>query len=143
MSVRLATTAAAMMGFAVASLGLAGSARAAETGMTEGAARMALINGGCSNLGSLSKDSTGAWHATCQGTPFPTAMSVGADGKISKGSVHQGMSEGNARSALSNAGCGNISGMRVDTEGVWHAACQGTPFPSNMMVGPDGKAKKG
>jgi hypothetical protein len=114
------------------------SAHAAD--LTEGQARHAFINNGCANVGTLSRDESGMWHAMCQKVPVPAAMAIDKDGKMVAAPAYQGISAGAARSMLLNAGCTNISSLTRDASGAWHAMCQKTPLPAQMMVSADGKA---
>ncbi len=114
------------------------SARAAD--LTEGQARHVFINNGCANVGTLSRDGNGMWHAMCQKTPVPAAMAIDKDGKVVAAPAYQGISAGAARSILADAGCSNISSLTHDASGAWHAMCQKTPLPVEMMVSTDGKA---
>ena len=117
---------------------LGASAHAAD--LTEGQARHVFINSGCANVGTLSRDENGMWHAMCQKTPVPAAMAIDKDGKMVAAPAYHGISAGTARSILADAGCSNISSLSRDANGAWHAMCQKTPLPAGMMVSADGKA---
>jgi hypothetical protein len=116
------------------------SARAAE--LTEGQARNVFVDSGCSNIGALSRDSNGMWRAMCQKTPVPAEMAINSDGKVVPAPANTGVTRGTAHSALVSAGCSNMSALAQDANGAWHATCQGTPFPTQMMVSADGKVGK-
>jgi hypothetical protein len=116
------------------------SARAAD--LTEGQARHVFIDSGCTNVGSLSRDSNGMWRAMCQKTPTPAEMAISSDGKVVPAPAYSGITRGSAHSMLVNAGCSNMSALGQDASGNWHATCQGTPFPTQMMVSADGKVGK-
>jgi hypothetical protein len=110
-------------------------------GVSEAQARHLMIDAGCSNVGTLSRDGNGVWHGVCQKTPLPSRMAVDASGKVmANAPAYGGVSEGQARSALTDASCGNMSSLSQDSNGVWHANCQKAMFPVAMKVGADGKA---
>ena len=71
-----------------------------------------------SNMSALAQDASGNWHATCQGTPFPTQMMVSADGKVGKDTGYAGMSEDHVRSILTDAGCSTISAPSQASDSV-------------------------
>ena len=130
----------AVTAFAVAVGTFAYTASAHAADLTEGQARNVFMNNGCANVGTLSRDENGMWHGMCQKSPVPAAMAIDHDGKMIEAPAYRGISEGAARSILAKAGCSNVSSLTHDASGTWHATCQMTPLPVEMMVSADGKA---
>ena len=137
---RLGFVAATSLAVALGVVAYHPSARAAD--LTEGQARNVFIDSGCTNPGGLSRDSNGMWRATCQKTPVPAEMAINSDGKVVPAPTYNGITRGAAHSMLVKAGCSNVSTLAQDTSGNWHATCQGTPLPTQMMVSADGKVGK-
>ncbi len=134
---RLGFVAATSLAVTLGAVAYHPSARAAD--LTEGQARHAFIDNGCTNVGELSRDENGMWHGMCQKTPVPTEMAIDKNGKMVAAPTSHAISRGAALSILTNAGCTNASSLSRDASGAWHAMCQKTPLPAGMMVSADGK----
>ena len=105
---------------AVATLTLGAAGAASAQGLTESQARSALYNR-CGNVGNLSRDSAGGWHAVCDAG----AMMVDPRGQVAKEdnkAGFSGLSEGQALAAMNNA-CSNVSELSQDSQGNWHGTC--------------------
>ncbi len=92
--------------------------------LSEAHVRAILANAGYSNVSSMSADSKGVWHVMGWKGPTPYAIAVNAQGVTSMDTHSSGeMSEGNARSIMTDAGCSNISSLNRDSQGRWAGSC--------------------
>jgi hypothetical protein len=112
----------------------------AYKGISEGAARAILAKARCANVSSLTHDTSGTWHATCQMTPLPVEMMVSADGKADPENGYGGMSADRARSILSGAGCNTISNLDANATGEWTGTCWKGGAPVQASVSANGRS---
>jgi hypothetical protein len=91
--------------------------------MTEPMARAAVMDWGCSNVSGLSQGVSGSWFGECQKGGQTFSVMVDKNGKVSQGSPSH-ITEGEARAALADAGCSNISKLTRGPNGRWQGSCQ-------------------
>ena len=107
--------------------------------MTEGQARYALTEFGCSNISGLGAGPNGTWHGQCYKAGAPVNVMVDAQGKASNGSPTH-VTEGMARSSLTNFGCSNISTLTMGGDGAWYGQCYKGGAPINVGVNGQGQS---
>jgi hypothetical protein len=106
--------------------------------ITEGHARYALTSFGCSNISQLGNGPGGTWHGQCYKGGAPTNVMVDAKGVASAASGTH-VTEGSARSALTDYGCSNISTLSMTSEGGWVGQCAKGGRTQNVSVDADRK----
>ena len=91
--------------------------------VTEGRARYAMTEFGCSNITTMATGPGGTWHAECTkaGTPRTPVM-VDAQG-VASGTKATHLTEPAARSMLTDYGCNFISGLTMASDGGWYGQC--------------------
>ena len=138
---KILITMAALAGLAVPGLALAqGAAPATATALGEGHARSAMTTYGCANISGLSAGPSGSWHGQCYKGGSPVSVMMDSEGKVVSGTAPTHITEGHARSALTQFGCANISGLYSAPDGAWAGQCYKGGQPVNVMVDNTGKA---
>ncbi len=112
----------------------------APTHLTESHARSAMTAYGCANISGLSAGPSGSWHGQCYKGGSPVSVMMDSEGKVVSGTAPTHITEGHARSALTQFGCANISGLYSAPDGAWAAQCYKGGQPVNVMVDNTGKA---
>ena len=115
------------------------SSGTAPTHMTDGHARSAMTAYGCANISGLSAGPSGSWHGMCYKGGQPVNVMMDSEGKVSSGTAPTHITESHARSALTQYGCANISGLSSAPEGAWAGQCYKGGQPVNVMVDNTGK----
>lgn len=131
----------ALAGTIVPGLAMAQNSGAPPT-MTEPQARSAMTAFGCSNLSTLGQGPGGSWYGQCSKGGQTVNVTTGPDGKVTTGGRPSHMTEGNARYALTQAGCSNISALKASPDGSWHGQCTRGGSTVNMAVNAQGQAAK-
>ena len=106
--------------------------------ITEGHARYALTSFGCSNISQLGSGPNGSWHGQCYKAGAPTNVMVDSKGVASVASPTH-VTEGMARSALTDYGCASISTLSMTSEGSWVGQCAKGGRTQNVSVDPERK----
>ena len=106
--------------------------------LTDGQARYALTNFGCSNISNLGTGPGGTWHGQCYKGGVPTNVMVDAKGVASAAAAPH-VTEGAARSMLTDFGCGNISTLTMGGDGGWYGQCTKGGKTQNVSVDSKGK----
>ena len=91
--------------------------------ITEGRARYAMTEFGCSNISSMGTGPGGTWHAECTkaGTPRTPVM-VDTQGVASAAKASH-LTEPAARSMLIDYGCNSLSTLTMGADGGWYGQC--------------------
>ena len=115
------------------------------SGITEAHARSALTDAGCTQIGTLSADTRGAWHTVCWKGGLPVAMMVDQSGKVSPEpeSASSELSEAGVRGLLTDTGCTQIGNLSRDRRGTWRGTCWKGGVPQDVAVDQSGKVKIG
>ena len=112
--------------------------------MSEGQARSAMTSFGCNGIGPLGVAQDGSWHGQCQKGGTTINVMMDASGQVSQPTGRAPiLTEGQARYALAEFGCSNISGLGAGPNGTWHGQCYKAGAPVNVMVDAQGKASNG
>lgn len=119
--------------------GLASAQNAAQPAMGEGHARAAMLAFGCSNLSSLGQGPEGSWHGQCTKGGQNVDVMMDRQGKVTAGRPGH-MTEGQARAAMMQAGCSNLSSLSMGQDGNWRAQCTKGGRTVNASVDAQGKA---
>ena len=90
--------------------------------VTEGRARYAMTEFGCSNISSLDTGPGGIWHAQCTKGGAPVQVMVDEKGVASAAKVKH-ITEPASRSMLIDYGCNNISSLTMGGDGGWYGQC--------------------
>ena len=137
---KILITMAALAGLAVPSLALAqGAVPATATALGEGHARSAMTAYGCASISGLSAGPSGSWHGQCAKGGQTVNVAMDSEGKVTSGTAPTHITEGHARSALTQYGCANISSLNSAPDGAWAGQCYKGGQPVNVMVDSTGK----
>ena len=90
--------------------------------VTEGRARYAMTDFGCTNISSMGTGPTGTWHAQCTKGGATTDVMVDNKGVASAGKASH-ITEPAARSMLTDYGCNNLSTLSMGADGGWYGPC--------------------
>lgn len=112
--------------------------------MTEGQARYAMTDFGCgsTSISSLGAGPNGTWHGQCTKGGALINVMVDAQGKASVATGVTHITEGQARYALTDFGCGStsISSLSMGSDGSWYGQCTKGGATTNVGVDAKGKA---
>ena len=90
--------------------------------VTEGRARYAMTEFGCTNISALDTGPGGIWHAQCNKSGAATQVMVDEKGVASATKVKH-ITEPAARSMLTDYGCANVSALSMGADGGWYGQC--------------------
>ena len=102
--------------------------------ITESSARSAATDAGCNNTSVLSAGPNGSWHGQCSKGGATVNVAVDSTGKVTTGQMPTHLTEGNARSILTDAGCASISSLNSGPDGSWVGQCAKGGKLSNVSV---------
>ena len=91
--------------------------------LTEGHARSAMTAYGCSSISGLGAGPEGSWHGLCSKGGQTVNVAMDSKGVVTSGTPPQHLTDGQARSILTDFGCSNISGLNVAADGGWLGQC--------------------
>ncbi len=106
--------------------------------VTEGRARYAMTEFGCSNISSLDNGPGGIWHAQCTKGGAPVQVMVDEKGVASATKVKH-ITEPAARSMLIDYGCNNLSALSMGGDGAWYGQCTKGGSTKNVSVSSSGQ----
>ena len=109
----------------------------------EGHARSAMTVFGCNGITALGVAPDGSWHGQCQKGGSTINVMMDQKGTVSQVTGRPPMmTEGQARYALTDFGCGStsISSLGAGPNGTWHGQCTKGGALINVMVDAQGKA---
>ncbi len=107
--------------------------------LTESHARSAMTAYGCASISGLSAGPSGSWHGQCAKGGQTVNVAMDSEGKVTSGTAPTHITEGHARSALTQYGCANISSLNSAPDGAWAGQCYKGGQPVNVMVDSTGK----
>ena len=90
--------------------------------VTEGRARYAMTDFGCSNISTMDTGPGGTWHAQCTKNGAPVQVIVDEKG-VASASNAKYITEPAARSMLTDYGCSNLSTLSMGADGAWYGQC--------------------
>ena len=116
---------------------------AAATALTDGHARSAMTDFGCSSISGLSVRPDGQYQGQCTKSGKLINVSMDKTGKVQEVASLNHLTDGQARYALTNFGCSNISNLGTGPGGTWHGQCSKGGVATNVMVDAKGVASAG
>ena len=131
---------AAILLAGVASPGLALAQGASAPVLTEGHARSAMTDFGCNGITALGAGPSGSYYGQCTKGGKVINVSMDRTGKVAEATGITHVTEGQARYALTNFGCGSIASLGTGPGGTWHGQCYKGGAPVNVMVDAKGVA---
>ncbi len=129
--------------FGLAAPGLALAQSSGAPSMTDAHARSAMMDYGCTAISGLSNRPDGQYQGQCTKGGKVVNVSMDKTGKVSEVSSLDHVTDGQARYALTQFGCGNISNLGTGPGGTWHGQCYKGGVPTNVMVDAKGVASAG
>ncbi len=90
--------------------------------VTEGRARYAMMEFGCTNISSLGTGPGGAWHGQCTKAGATTPVTVDTKG-VASATKATHLTEPAARSMLTDYGCNALSTLTMGADGGWYGQC--------------------
>lgn len=111
----------------------------AQPAMTEAQARYAMGSFGCGNVSALGQGPDGSWHGQCSKGGQTVNVMMDKQGKVSSGGAPSHVTEGNARAMMMQAGCSNISTLKMNTDGSWRGQCSKGGRTANVAVNGQGQ----
>lgn len=121
--------------------GVAVAQSTTQAAMTEAQARYAMGSFGCNNVSALGQGPEGSWHGQCSKGGQTVNVMMDRQGKVSTGSAPTHITEGNARSMMTEAGCSNISTLKMGSDGSWRGQCSKGGRTANVAVNGQGQIK--
>ena len=106
--------------------------------VTEGRARYAMTDFGCSNISTMETGPGGTWHATCTKGGAATQVIVNEKGVASATNAKY-ITEPAARSMLADYGCNNLSALSMGADGGWYGQCTKGGRMQNVSVSNSGQ----
>ncbi|MGI4952548.1 MAG: hypothetical protein ACRYGM_12155 [Janthinobacterium lividum] len=131
---------------ALLGLGAPGLAMAQSSGvpaMTDAHARSAMMQYGCTSISGLSTRPDGQLQGQCTKGGKIVNVSMDKTGKVDEVASLNHITDGQARYALTQFGCSNISNLGTGPDGTWHGQCYKGGAPTNVMVDAKGVAAAG
>ena len=105
---------------------------------TEAMARSAATSAGCSSISLLHQGPNNSWHGQCAKGGATVNLAVDSNGTVTTGQPVSFITENNARSILTSAGCSSISTLSAGSDGSWFGQCAKGGKTSNVSVDPKG-----
>ncbi len=90
--------------------------------VTEGRARYAMTEFGCTAISTLGTGPGGTWHGQCTKAGATTPVMVDTHG-VASATKATHLTEPTARSMLTDYGCNNISTLTMGADGGWYGQC--------------------
>ncbi|HEY0202888.1 MAG TPA: hypothetical protein VGC15_01890 [Acetobacteraceae bacterium] len=130
-----------LFGLGAPALALAQSSSAPA--LTDAHARSAMMQYGCTAISGLSTRPDGQLQGQCTKGGKMVNVSMDKTGKVEEVASLNHVTDGQARYALTQFGCGNISNLGTGPGGTWHGQCYKGGVPTNVMVDAKGVASAG
>lgn len=108
--------------------------------LTASHARSAMTDFGCSAVTTLGVAADGSYHGQCTKAGSVINVMMDKTGKVSQLPKAMYVTEGQARYALADFGCNNVSALGTGPGGTWHGQCYKAGAPINVMVDAKGVA---
>ena len=106
--------------------------------VTEGRARYAMTDFGCTNISTMDSGPGGIWHAQCTKGGAPIQVMVDDKGVASATKVKH-ITEPAARSMLTDYGCSNLSALSMGADGGWYGQCTKGGSTKSVSVSSSGQ----
>ena len=129
--------------FGLGAPGLAMAQGSAATRLSDGHARSAMTQFGCTSISGLSAQADGDYESQCTKGGKIVNVSMDKTGKVSEIASLNHLTDGQARYALTQFGCVNISNLGTGPGGTWHGQCYKAGAPTSVMVDAKGVASAG
>lgn len=129
--------------FGLAAPGLALAQGSAATRLGDGHARSAMMQYGCTSISGLSAQADGDYESQCTKGGKIVNVSMDKTGKVTEIASLNHLTDGQARYALAQFGCNNISNLGTGPNGTWHGQCYKGGVATNVMVDAKGVASAG
>jgi hypothetical protein len=126
--------------FGLGAPGLALAQESAAMRLSDGHARSAMMDYGCTAISGLSTRPDGQYQGQCTKGGKVVNVSMDKTGKVSEVASLNHVTDGQARYALTQFGCNNISNLGTGPGGTWHGQCYKGGVPTNVMVDAKGVA---
>ena len=110
-----------LLGAAVPSLAFAQTDSAPS--LTASHARSAMTDFGCTSVTTLGVAPDGSYHGQCTKAGSVINVMMDKTGKVSQLDKAKYLTEGQARYALADYGCNNVSALGSGPGGTWHGQC--------------------
>jgi hypothetical protein len=130
---------ATFMLFGMAAPGVASAQESAAMRMTDGHARSAMMDYGCTAISGLSVRPDGQFQGQCTKSGKIVNVSMDKTGKVSEVASLNHITDGQARYSLMQFGCNNISNLGTGPGGTWHGQCSKGGRTQNVSVDSTGK----
>lgn len=106
--------------------------------VTEGRARYAMTDFGCTNISTMQTGPGGTWYAQCTKGGAATQVMVDEKGVASAGKAKH-ITEPAARSMLIDYGCNNLSALSMGADGSWYGQCTKSGRTQSVSVSSSGQ----
>ncbi len=117
--------------------GLAFAEESSALPLTAAHARSAMTQFGCNGITALGVGPDNSYHGQCSKGGQLINVMMDKTGTVSQATKITHITEGQARYAMTEFGCANISSLGTGPGGTWHGQCYKGGQPVNVMV--DGK----
>lgn len=123
--------------------GLAFAQADSASALTASHARSAMTDFGCSAVTTLGVAPDGSYHGQCTKAGSVINVMMDKTGTVSQLPQAKYITEGQARYALADFGCNNVSALGTGPGGTWHGQCYKAGAPVSVMVDSKGVASAG
>ena len=106
--------------------------------ITEGRARYAMTEFGCTSISSLGTGPGGTWHGQCMKGGATTPVMVDAKG-VASATKASHLTEPAARSMLEDYGCNSVSTLTMGSDGGWYGQCTKAGSTQRVSVSSSGQ----
>ncbi len=106
--------------------------------ITEGRARYAMTEFGCTNISSMGTGPGGTWHAQCTKGGAATPVMVDTKG-VASATKGTHLTEPAARSMLTDYGCNSLSALTMGGDGSWYGQCLKAGSTQRVSVSSSGQ----
>ena len=108
--------------------------------LTAAHARAAMTQFGCNGITALGVGPDNSYHGQCSKGGQLINVMMDKTGTVSQATKITHITEGQARYAMTEFGCANISSLGTGPGGTWHGQCYKGGQPVNVMVDVKGVA---
>ncbi len=130
-----------LLGAAVPSLAFAQTDAAPP--LTASHARSAMTQFGCTGITTLGVAPDGSYHGQCTKSGSLINVMMDKSGTVSQSTGAKHVTEGQARYAMADFGCSNISSLGTGPGGIWHGQCYKGGAPISVVVDAKGAVTAG
>ncbi len=133
----------AMLLLGVAVPGLAFAQTDSAPSLTASHARSAMTDFGCTSVTTLGVAPDGSYHGQCTKAGSVINVMMDKTGKVSQLDRAKYVTEGQARYAMADFGCNNVSALGTGPGGTWYGQCTKGGSVVDVMVDSKGVASAG